>query len=58
MKNIDIEPLDWGMLFVFYILMNLSRGIMVMCFYPFFKYLGYGFDWKQVNFFNFFSLQI
>lgn len=45
----DINPSDWGMLFLFYLLMNMNRAIMVLIFYPFLKYFAYGFDWRQVK---------
>ena len=45
----NIDNSDWGLLFAFYVLMHLSRGLMIVMFYPFLKYLAYGFDWRQVK---------
>ncbi|CAH1452863.1 unnamed protein product [Lactuca virosa] len=37
----------WGYLILLYVVVQLSRGIVVGLFYPFLSYFGYGLDWKE-----------
>ncbi|GER43354.1 sodium/hydrogen exchanger plant [Striga asiatica] len=38
---------SWGYLFLLYVLVQVSRVLVVGLLYPFLKYFGYGLDWKE-----------
>nr|XP_043623199.1 sodium/hydrogen exchanger 8-like [Erigeron canadensis]XP_043623200.1 sodium/hydrogen exchanger 8-like [Erigeron canadensis]XP_043623201.1 sodium/hydrogen exchanger 8-like [Erigeron canadensis] len=41
------EKSAWGYLILLYVLLQLSRAIVVGSLYPFLRYFGYGLDWKE-----------
>ncbi|KAM7269962.1 hypothetical protein ACFE04_029176 [Oxalis oulophora] len=38
---------SWGYLFILYLLVQLSRGVVVAVLFPVLRYFGYGLDWKE-----------
>nr|XP_016487886.1 PREDICTED: sodium/hydrogen exchanger 8-like [Nicotiana tabacum] len=40
---------SWGYIFLLYIILQVSRAIVVFVFYPALRYFGYGLNWKEAT---------